>query len=95
MSFRYLLPLGVAAALGIATAANAEESVWTKAGREIGEAGSAVGHATVETSKDAWEATKSGAGKAWDKTKELSGDAWDATKEAVHEGAEYVEEKTE
>ena len=88
MSFRYLLPLGVAAALGIATAANAEESVWTKAGREIGEAGSAVGHATVETSKDAWEATKSGAGKAWDKTKELSGDAWDATKETTSEGWE-------
>ena len=94
MIHKLVLTFIVIAALGVVTGTTAGEGYWSRAGREIGEAASAVGDATVETSKDAWNATKSGSGKAWDKTKEVSGDAWGATKEAVHDGAEYVEEKT-
>ena len=94
MSFRYLLPFAVAAALGIAAAATAEESFWSKAGKDFGEATDKVSDTAVETSKDAWSATKRGSSAAWEKTKEVSGEAWDATKGAVHDGAEYVEEKT-
>ena len=91
---KLILVVTAIAALGAATGTTADEGYWSRAGREIGEAGSALGDATVETSKDAWDATKRGSGEAWDKTKEVSGDAWDATKEAAHDGAEYVEEKT-
>jgi len=94
MIHKPILAFTAIAVLGVASGTTAGEGYWSRAGREIGEAGSAVGDATVETSKDAWSATKSGTGKAWDKTKEVSGDAWDATKESVHDGAEYVEEKT-
>jgi hypothetical protein len=102
---KLILVVTAIAALGAATGTTAGEGYWSRAGREIGEAASAVGDATVDTSKDAWSATKRGSGEAWDKTKEVSGeawdktkevsgDAWDATKEAAHDGAEYVEEKT-
>ena len=95
MSHRYLLPFSVAAALSIATPATSEEGFWSKAGRDFSEATETVSDTAVDTSKDAWKATKSGAGAAWDKTKEVSSDVWDGTKKAIHDGAEYVEEKTE
>lgn len=94
MIHQLALTFTVVTAFGAVTGTMAGEGYWSRAGREIGEAASAVGDATVETSKDAWSATKRGTGDAWDKTKEVSGDAWDSTKEVVHDGAEYVEEKT-
>ncbi len=94
MNYKLALTFTVIAGLGAVTGKTAGEGYWSRAGREIGEAAGAVSDATVETSQDAWSATKRGTGEAWDKTKEVSGDAWDSTKEVVHDGAEYVEEQT-
>jgi len=60
---------------------------------------------TKESSEEVWKITKDGSKKAWDGTKETSSDAWkatkeysnkawDATKSAVHDGADYVSDKT-
>ena len=92
---RLLLIVVSIANLAIASASTAQESFWSKAGRDFNRATDEVSDTAVETSQEAWRDTKRGAGKAWSATKEVSGDAWDATKEAVHDGAEYVEEKTE
>ena len=90
---RVMVLIGLAAMFGAACTPAGEDS-WSKAGKEVGEAAGAVGDASVETSKDAWDATKRGSAQVWDKTKEVSGEAWDASKEAVHDGADYVKDKT-
>ena len=80
--------------IGVCSVAQAEEEGnWSRAGQEIGEAASAVGHATADTAEEVWDATKQGSKKAWKATKEVSGEAWDATREAAHDGVKYVEEK--
>ena len=92
---RLLLVVVPIANLAIATTSTAEESFWSKAGRDFSKATDTVSDTAVETSQEAWSDTKRGADKVWTTTKEVSGDAWDATKGAVHDGAEYVEEMTE
>lgn len=49
---------------------------------------------TKKTSSEVWDITKDGSKKAWDKTKKASSSAWKATKSAIHDGADYISEKT-
>lgn len=56
-----------------------QESTWTKAGEEIGEAADAVG----EASQEAWKATKETSGKVWDKTKETGSDVAEGSGEVA------------
>ncbi len=62
-----------------------EDSVWTKAGREVKEASSAVGEATKESAKEAWKTTREGSAELYDKTKEFGSDAWEKTKTGAGE----------
>lgn len=78
----------------VAEGTPAEPSKWSKAGGEIGEAAHAVGDATADSSKKAWQATKEGSEDTWDATKEGSKEAWEATKEGSTEAWDKTKSKS-
>jgi len=86
-----LLVFGLVTSLLISTSVSAN---WSDAADKSSDAAKEVGHAVSESSSDAWESTKKTSSDAYDKTKEVSSDAWESTKGAVHDGADYVSEKT-
>ncbi|HBH36156.1 MAG TPA: hypothetical protein DDW45_07280 [Gammaproteobacteria bacterium] len=63
---------------------------WSKAGSEIRDAATAVGHAISETPAETWDAAHRASGNVWEKTKQKSGEAWKKTKENIHEGVESI-----
>ena len=76
-----------------------KEADWSKAGKEVREAGHAVGEAaentwkkTKDKSVEVLEKTKDTSAEVWDKTKKTTAEVWDKTKET---SAEVVEKTGE
>jgi hypothetical protein len=77
------------------------QNAWDKTKQGSGKAWDSTKETSVEVwkttkdgSKKVWVETKKASSSAWEATKEGSKEAWKATKSAVHEGADYVSEKT-
>jgi hypothetical protein len=85
------LSLILVSGLLVSTITNAN---WSDAADKTGEAAKEVGNAVSESSSDAWVKTKEVSSEGWDKTKEVSEETWKGTKSAVHDGADYISEKT-
>lgn len=73
---------------GSIAAAVEKEGAWSKAGKEIGEAAHAVGHAskdsfdkTMTKGAGVMEKTTTASSEAWGEAKKTSAEAWGATKD--------------